>query len=62
VYPRHCLRDPTTNEFFDEDGNKLSGPVPPVGLMVVSSYKSIDVKMSTALGLKNRWWEDEAKR
>jgi hypothetical protein len=48
--PRHSFRD-TRGWFFDERGNRLSGPTEPVGQWGLHSYRTIDDEISRALGI-----------
>jgi hypothetical protein len=50
LLPVHCFQDGRGN-YVDEYGNKLSGPVEPVGFYGLSGIGSIDDKISKALGL-----------
>jgi hypothetical protein len=51
--PRHCFlfQAPTPVEYRDEMGNRLPGPVPPVGFWGLHSYRTIDDEISRALGI-----------
>ncbi len=48
--PRHCFRD-TRGWYFDEAGNRLTGPAEPVGQWGLHSYRTIDDEVSKALGI-----------
>ena len=50
LLPLHCFRNGAGN-YFDEYGNRLSGPVEPVGIYGLSGIGSIDDKIRKALGL-----------
>jgi hypothetical protein len=39
------------NQYFDEQGNRLPGPIEPVGQWGLHSYQTIDQEVATALGL-----------
>ncbi len=48
--PQHCFRD-VRGWCFDEHSNRIAGPVAPIGVWGVSSFRTIDDKVSTALGI-----------
>lgn len=48
----HCFRDFLTGRYFDEALNELSGPTEPVGEYGLHSYRTIDDKIGSALGLE----------
>jgi len=48
--PQHCFVD-TRGWYFDERSNRLPGPIPPVGVWGLDSYRTIDDKISAALGI-----------
>jgi hypothetical protein len=50
VLPVHCFRR-SNGEYFDERGRRLPGPVEPVGLFGLHSYRTIDDDVSRALGV-----------
>lgn len=47
---QHCFMD-TRGWYFDERGNRLDGPISPVGQWGLHSYQTIDDAISTALGI-----------
>lgn len=47
---QHCFHD-SRGWYFDEHDNRLDGPVEPVGVRGLSSYRSADDKLSHALGV-----------
>lgn len=47
---QHSFVD-TRGWYFDEDGNRLSGPVEPVGSWGLDSFRTIDDKISRAIGI-----------
>jgi hypothetical protein len=56
VLPVHCFRDPDASGMFgggyyDEHNRKLKMPHPPVGRHAVGSYRTIDDRLSQALGI-----------
>lgn len=48
--PQHCFLSAARGRYFDEKGNELAGPVEPVGVYGLHSYRTIDDAVSTALG------------
>jgi hypothetical protein len=48
--PQHCFKD-TRGWYFDQAGNRLSGPSEPVGQWGLHSYRTIDDEISKALGI-----------
>jgi hypothetical protein len=48
---RHCFFSATRDRYYDEFGEELPGPIPPVGEWGLESYRTIDDKVSDALGL-----------
>jgi Immunity protein 26 len=50
VLPQHCFKD-TLGGYRDQAGNAVPGPVEPVGLFALSSYRTIDDAISEALGI-----------
>jgi hypothetical protein len=50
LLPLHCFRNGAGN-YFDEYGNRLSGPVEPVGVYGLAGIGAIDDDISKALGL-----------
>lgn len=53
IFPSHCFvyERPAGPRYFDERGHELPGPSGPVGLAALSSYRSLDDKISRALGI-----------
>lgn len=53
ILPVHCFvsERPSGPQYFDERGQELPGPSGPVGLAALSSYRSLDDKISRALGI-----------
>ena len=57
ILPVHCFRDPEKSglfgrgEYYDEHNNKLRNPHKPVGMWAVGSYRTIDDRLSRALGI-----------
>lgn len=52
VLPRHCFSDAAvTGKYFDEYGNELPGVLEPCGDYGLSGYRSIDDRVSDALGI-----------
>ena len=47
---QHCFKD-TLGGYRDQAGNVVPGPVEPVGLFALSSYRTIDDAISEALGI-----------
>lgn len=47
---QHCFKD-TLGGYRDQAGNAVPGPVEPVGLFALSSYRTIDDAISEALGI-----------
>ena len=50
VLPQHCFRD-FRGWYFDEYGNRLPGPIEPVGEYGIAGIGAIDIDISKALGL-----------
>jgi len=50
LLPQHCFRD-FTGEYYDENMNRLPGPIEPCGSWGLASYQYIDDQISEALGL-----------
>jgi hypothetical protein len=50
VLPVNCFLSTSRGLYFDEGGNRLPGPVEPVGDYALDSYKTIDDSVSDALG------------
>lgn len=48
--PQHCFKD-TLGGYRDQAGDVVPGPVEPVGLFALSSYRTIDDAISEALGI-----------
>lgn len=48
--PQHCFKD-TRGWYFDEHGTRLSGATEPVGSWGLDSFRTIDDKVSKALGI-----------
>jgi len=48
--PHHCFRN-SYGRYFDERGNQLPGPIEPVGMWGLDSYRTIDDAISRALGI-----------
>lgn len=48
--PQHCFRD-TRGWYFDEYGNRLPGPIEPVGQWGLQSFRTTDDEISKALGI-----------
>jgi hypothetical protein len=48
--PKHSFKD-TRDWYFDEHGNRLPGPVEPVGQWGLHSCRTIDDELSKALGI-----------
>jgi len=48
--PQHCFKD-DRGWYFDERGNRLPGPIEPVGQWSLWSYRTIDDAISQALGI-----------
>ena len=44
----HCFRD-ARGWYFDEYGSRLPGPVPPVGIFALHSYKTLSEAISQEL-------------
>lgn len=53
LLPQHCFARSWTNppQYFDELGNRMAGPIEPVGEYGLQSYRTIDDKISQALGI-----------
>jgi hypothetical protein len=51
VLPVHCFRSLHGRGYFDEHSNSLPGEMPPVGDYAVDSYRTIDDRISDALGV-----------
>lgn len=49
VLPRHCFED-SRGRYLDEHGNQLEGPVEPMAVYGLYSYRMIDDVVSEALG------------
>lgn len=49
--PKHCFVD-TRGWYFDEYNNRLSAPVEPIGERGLQSFRTIDDKISRALGIE----------
>lgn len=47
----HCFRDFLTGKCFDEHSHEVAETAGPVGVFAVSSYRTIDDKISRALGI-----------
>lgn len=49
----HCFERSWTSpaQYYDDRGHRLSGPIPPVGEYGLQSYRTIDDKISKALGI-----------
>ena len=50
VLPQHCFKD-SGGRFFDEYGNRLPGPIEPVGVYGLFGIEGIDAEIGRALGL-----------
>jgi hypothetical protein len=50
VLEQHCFRS-SGGKYYDEAGHQLAGPVEPVGVWGVHSYRTIDDAVSDALGI-----------
>jgi len=48
----HCFKD-TRGWYFDERGNRLSGPIEPVGQWGLHSFRTIDDEISKVLDLSH---------
>jgi hypothetical protein len=48
---KHCFRSLSTGKYYDEFNHELDGPVERVGIRALSSFRSIDDKISKALGI-----------
>lgn len=48
--PQHCFRN-SYGQYFDEFRNALDGPVEPVGLFGLHSFRTVDDSISEALGI-----------
>lgn len=48
--PQHCFRD-IRGGYRDQAGNAVPGPVEPVGVFALKSYRTIDDAISEALGI-----------
>ena len=48
--PQHCFAD-LAGRCFDERSNPLPGPIEPVGVWGLKSFRTIDDEVSKALGL-----------
>lgn len=51
VLPKHCFHDETRGWYFDEYSKRLPGPLDPVGSWGLDSFRTIDDKVSEALGI-----------
>ena len=51
VLPEHCFRN-SRGEYFDERGNRLRGPVDPVGDYGLAGIGAIDLEIGKALGVQ----------
>jgi len=51
VLERHCFIHRPSGRYFDEYGNELPEPVEPCGSLGLSSYRTIDDRVSRALGI-----------
>ena len=54
MLPVHCFVSNVYRDgprYFDEFRNQLPGPVPPVGVAGLHSYRTIDDEISRALGI-----------
>lgn len=49
--PQHCFEDVIRGWYWDEYGNRLLGPIEPVGQWGLHSYRTIDDEISKALGV-----------
>lgn len=47
-FDRHCFRN-SRGQFFDEDGQRLETPFPPIGHWSLDSYRTLDDQISSAL-------------
>jgi Immunity protein 26 len=50
VLRQHCFKD-TRGFYYDDQNNELPGPVEPVGVRGLHSYRTIDDEVSRALGI-----------
>ena len=48
--PQHSFKD-SRGRYFDEAGNRLLGPVEPVGQWALQSFRTLDDEISNALGI-----------
>jgi Immunity protein 26 len=48
--PQHCFKD-SRGWYFDEHSNRLPGPIEPVGIRGLHSFRTIDDEISKALGI-----------
>ena len=48
--PQHCFKN-SFGKYFDEKGNTLQRPVEPVGAWALASFRTIDIRLSNALGI-----------
>ncbi len=48
---QHCFYDSIFNQYLDESNNVLPGPVEPVGVHGLHSFRTIDDEISKALGI-----------
>ena len=53
VLTQHCFRD-FTGRYYDDDGNQIFSITEPVGEYGLDSYKTIDDKISEALGIRSQ--------
>ena len=50
VLPRHCFRTPSGG-VVDDDGNVVSNPTDPIGRWGLESFRTVDDRVCTALGI-----------
>lgn len=48
---QHCFEDVVFGGYLDEQGMKIAGPVEPIGVSALKSYRTIDDAISKALGI-----------
>jgi hypothetical protein len=51
LLPVHCFKDYRPGYYYDADSNPLPGPVEPMGVFGLDSFRTIDIAVSVALGL-----------
>lgn len=48
---RHCFKSFFNGKYYDEFNNELDGPIEPVGIRALHSFRTIDDDISKALGI-----------